>query len=154
MEVVGTTLGDLGFNYFKDTPIEDTTGVNAGSGFVLNGSPINSSNSASSTGNTLSIDANSALASQYQYNLMLQQQAQQYNTAMSNTQYQRLVKDLEAAGLNPYLAINSLSGSSPTSSANSVSLPATETQSEKASNLVSSALKAGILLKILFKIFG
>lgn len=38
----------------------------------------------------------------------------------SNTQYQRAMEDIRRAGLNPFLAIQSLSGSSPSSNAQSV----------------------------------
>lgn len=43
------------------------------------------------------------------------QQAQAYNTTMSNSAYQRAVKDMEAAGLNPMLAYTQGGASTPTS---------------------------------------
>ena len=74
---------------------------------------------------------------QYLANLMLQENAQKYNSneaeknrkfqeLMSNTQYQRAANDLRNAGLNPWLVMQNLTASTPsgsqaTSSATSVS---------------------------------
>lgn len=59
---------------------------------------------------------------QFFYNLLLQGQQQMYNTQMANTQYQRTVADMKAAGVNPMaLAGGASLSASPTSSAGSVS---------------------------------
>lgn len=50
---------------------------------------------------------------QMQFQLQSQMEAERYNTLMSNTQWQRGVKDMELAGLNPMLAYSQGGASSP-----------------------------------------
>lgn len=87
----------------------------------------------------------------------LQQNAEEYNTEMSDTQMQRRVSDLASAGLNPASAISGVGASAPTVSAPSVSTPMPSLQNPGASfgNLgsqvgaaisASNAVKQGELL--------
>ena len=50
--------------------------------------------------------------------MLATQSARAYDKMMDDTKYQRMFKDFEAAGLNPYLLVNngSFSASAPTSS--------------------------------------
>lgn len=67
----------------------------------------------------------SAETKDYLVSYMLSEQgaenAFQRSMRASSSQYQRAVEDLRKAGINPFLALQSLSGSSPTSPASSVS---------------------------------
>lgn len=57
---------------------------------------------------------------QYALNEESNKKAWQRQMDASNTQYQRAVEDLRKAGLNPFLALQSLQGSVPSSSGQSV----------------------------------
>ena len=104
---------------------------------------------------------NAAMAANF--NLQAMKQQQEFNAAearanrewqekMSNTAYQRAVKDLERAGLNPALAYQqggagTPSGSSASSSARSMSTPQTFMEQITALTAIADALNAvgGIL---------
>lgn len=65
---------------------------------------------------------NASSKSQMQYNSTEAQKNRDWQEYMSNTSYQRMVKDLQAAGLNPYLAYYNGGSSTPSGSSASSSL--------------------------------
>lgn len=79
--------------------MDPITGLIAGGASLL-GSFFSNSTSASNT------------QAQIQAQQGMQQQAQAYNTEMSNTAYQRATKDMNAAGLNPAMMFSSGSAAS------------------------------------------
>lgn len=75
-------------------------------------------------GSTLSSFNEPLLNQQYNYNLKLQQNAQDWQERMSNTAHQREVNDLRAAGINPlYTATGGNGASMGTVGAGSVNQP-------------------------------
>lgn len=82
--------------------------------------------------NFFDLTGKGAADDQFQHQLELQHDAQNYNSNqaelqrqweehMSSTAYQRQAADLEAAGLNPYLALGTVSGGASTPSGSSAS---------------------------------
>lgn len=107
-------------------------------------------------------DFTGSTAAQNQANaqLALNQQAQGYNAEqaeiqrdweerMSNTQYQRMVSDLKAAGLNPWLAIGNMGGAGTPSGSSAQASPGS---ADMANNKLTAA--AGILAVVLRMIFA
>lgn len=102
-------------------------------------------------------DANAANAAMFQqvidFNSAEAQKNRDFQEYMSNTQYQRLVKDLEKAGINPLMAVQGMNPSSPTGSSASGSSSSFSDDSTVVSALLrglsqlgSSALKLISLL--------
>lgn len=75
----------------------------------------------------------------------------QYEIDMSNTQYQRMVKDMEAAGLNPYMLYASSSAGNASSYASSAK-QSNRISSSKSTNtsainsILNSALKVALIV--------
>lgn len=77
---------------------------------------------------------------QYWLNEQSSQNAFNRELQASSSQYQRTVEDLKKAGLNPYLAFDSLRGSNPSSSAGNVSGGMyTQRENSKRENTVNTA---------------
>ena len=112
------------------------------------------------------LDGTNAAKTQYEYNSQLQQQQQEFNSAeaekdrqfqeyMANTQYQRGVADLRAAGLNPWLAVQGSSAAVPggaTATSSAASVGQKKSGSEVMASLASTAVSAAIIAKIVAKL--
>lgn len=96
-----------------------------------------------------SIDSRNA-AQQFERQMEMQNDQQAFNAEeariardwterMANTAYQRSAADLKAAGLNPWLAVQS-----PASSAGGVAASGTQGQVSRAENTTTSALNTGV----------
>lgn len=77
------------------------------------------------------------------FNWMMQLQKQAYDTQMSNTQYQRGVTDMKAAGLNPALMFGS---GGPATSPTAGNMSAVTPNVENPGNSISSALQGSKLI--------
>lgn len=107
------------------------------------------------------ITGQGAVRAQAAANLALQKDAQEYNSAeaqkdrdfqerMSNTSYQRAMKDLSDAGVNPLLAVQGLSGSStPSGSSASISQSSASKGDSVLGNLVKVAGSAALFAKVM-----
>lgn len=86
---------------------------------------------------------------QFWYNLALQQQSQMWNKQMADTQYQRSVADLRAAGLNPILAAGGFSPAGGSAGGASVSQADSTNPTEGASSSAEQLAKLGPALGIM-----
>lgn len=90
-------------------------------------------------------------ASQRAYEQASMASARAYEQALDNTKYQRAVKDLEAAGLNPWLALqNGLGGLSSGSVSGYSQTSNTSAKQTKSNNLVGLAA----LIKVIASLFA